>query len=133
MSCTLFGPSGLEMLGILLSLFIRENFYFSLQAHLSKLAKDSIEKNRSDDVKAVQIRAEQREQELNMVIEQLENRHGKRCSRRYKLKATKEKKREREMILARKKLLTPPSCTCCMACVLDIPGLDKQLQDLTIK
>ncbi len=88
-----------------MSLFIQGNF--SLQAHLSKLAKDSIEKNRSDDVKAVQIRAGQREQELNMVIEQLENRHGKRCSRRYKLKAAKEKKREREMILVRKKLLTP--------------------------
>ena len=48
-----------------------------LQAHFAKLAKESIEKNRSDDVKAVMARAENREQELNMMIDSMENKQGK--------------------------------------------------------
>ena len=41
-----------------------------------KLSKESVEKNRSDDLKAMTKRAEQRETELNAIIDNLETRHG---------------------------------------------------------
>ena len=47
---------------------------------MAKLAKESIEKNRSDDVKQVMRQAEKREQDLNFMIDQLEQRNSK-CSR----------------------------------------------------
>merc|ERR1711862_1090642 len=46
------------------------------EAHIAKLAKDSIERNRSDDLKLITQRAEQREEELNVLIDILESRHG---------------------------------------------------------
>ena len=50
---------------------------FIFQAHLAKLSRDSIEKNRSDDIKNVSKRAEHREAELNMLLDQLETKHSK--------------------------------------------------------
>jgi hypothetical protein len=47
-----------------------------LQVHLAKLAKESIEKNRSDDIKNVCKRAEHREAELNMLLDQLEAKYS---------------------------------------------------------
>ena len=41
-----------------------------------KLSKENVEKNRSDDLKAMTARAEQRETDLNTVIDSLETRHG---------------------------------------------------------
>ena len=48
----------------------------TLQAHLARLAKETIEKSRTDDVKNVQHRAEQREAELNAMLDRLETRHS---------------------------------------------------------
>ena len=42
------------------------------------MAKESVEKNRSDDLKAMMKRAEQREVELNIMIDTLEQRNGRR-------------------------------------------------------
>ena len=44
---------------------------------MAKLAKDTVEKNRSDDVKAMTRRAEQREAELNYMIDSLESKYSK--------------------------------------------------------
>ena len=51
-------------------------FLLSRQAHIAKLAKESIERNRSDDLKLITRRAEQREEELNILIDTLEAKHG---------------------------------------------------------
>ena len=48
------------------------------QAHVAKLAKESVERNRGEDVRVLSQRSEQREEELNLLIEQLENKHGTR-------------------------------------------------------
>ena len=45
------------------------------EAHLARMAKECIEKNRSDDLKAITKRAEQREAELNLMLDTLEARH----------------------------------------------------------
>lgn len=47
-----------------------------VKAHLAKLAKEMVEKNRTDSAKAMTKRAEQREAELNTLIDTLEARHG---------------------------------------------------------
>ena len=44
--------------------------------HLAKISKESIEKNRSDDVRMIQRRSDQREIELNDTINSMESRHG---------------------------------------------------------
>lgn len=46
------------------------------QAHMYKLSKETVERNRSDDLTAMTKRAEQRETELNAIIDSLESRHG---------------------------------------------------------
>ena len=51
-------------------------YLLSFQAHIAKLAKESIERNRSDDLKLITRRAEQREEELNILIDTLEAKHG---------------------------------------------------------
>ncbi len=48
---------------------------FLFQAHLAKLAKESIERNRSDDLKVLTKRAESREQELNIMLDNVESNH----------------------------------------------------------
>ena len=45
------------------------------QLHLAKLSKETIELTRGDDLKNILHRSEQREQQLNTMIETLENRH----------------------------------------------------------
>ena len=42
-----------------------------------KLAKETTEKNRTDDLKAITKRAEQRETELNGLVDNLEAKHSK--------------------------------------------------------
>lgn len=46
------------------------------EAHMSKMAKESIERGRTDEMKTMQFRAQQREEELNMIIEDMENKHA---------------------------------------------------------
>ena len=43
---------------------------------MAKLAKESIERNRSDDVKNIMKRAEQREAELNHLLDQVEAKYS---------------------------------------------------------
>ena len=45
------------------------------QLHLAKLAKETVELTRGDDLKNILHRSEQREQQLNSMIETLEARH----------------------------------------------------------
>ena len=47
------------------------------EAHMYKLAKDTIERNRTDDLKDMTQRAEKREAELNGVIDKMEAEHGR--------------------------------------------------------
>ncbi|KAL3873813.1 hypothetical protein ACJMK2_036898 [Sinanodonta woodiana] len=46
------------------------------ELHLAKLARDSIERGRSDDLKAMTQRSQQREEELNSFITDMEDRHS---------------------------------------------------------
>ncbi|KAI0237436.1 hypothetical protein LSAT2_012033 [Lamellibrachia satsuma] len=46
-----------------------------IQLHLAKLAKETVELTRGDDLKNILHRSEQREQQLNTMIETLESRH----------------------------------------------------------
>lgn len=47
-----------------------------LQLHLAKLAKESIERSRNEDLKAMTKRAQMREEELNSYIEDIGDKHG---------------------------------------------------------
>ncbi|CAD5123553.1 DgyrCDS11891 [Dimorphilus gyrociliatus] len=47
-------------------------------AHGAKLAKETIEKNRSDDLKSLSLQAQKREQELNVLLDTLETKSAKR-------------------------------------------------------
>lgn len=47
-----------------------------LQLHLAKLARNSIERGRSEDLKALTKRAEVREVELNNLLGEVETQHG---------------------------------------------------------
>ena len=47
------------------------------EAHMYKLAKDTVERNRTDDLKDMTQRAEKREAELNGVIDKMEVTHGR--------------------------------------------------------
>ena len=45
--------------------------------HLAKLARDSVERGRSEDLKAVGKRSQAREEELNSFITDMEEQHSK--------------------------------------------------------
>lgn len=47
-----------------------------LQLHLAKLAKESVERSRNEDLKAMTKRAQMREEELNSYIEDIGDKHG---------------------------------------------------------
>lgn len=47
-----------------------------LQLHLAKLAKESIERSRNEDLKAMTKRVQMREEELNSYIEDIGDKHG---------------------------------------------------------
>ena len=45
--------------------------------HLAKLARDSVERGRSEDLKALSKRSQAREEELNSFITDMEEQHSK--------------------------------------------------------
>lgn len=48
-----------------------------MQLHLAKLSKESVERGRNEDLKALTKRAQMREEELNSYIEDVGDQHGK--------------------------------------------------------
>lgn len=44
--------------------------------HGAKLAKETLERNRSDDLKSLSLQAERREQELNILLDKMESKNG---------------------------------------------------------
>lgn len=54
-----------------------DNNNLKLKLHLAKLARDSVERGRSEDLKAVTKRAQAREEELTGVITDMEDQHCK--------------------------------------------------------
>ena len=57
--------------------------HICFQLHLAKLARDSVERGRSDDLKALSKRSLAREDELNGVLADLEEQHSKKISSLY--------------------------------------------------
>jgi len=59
-----------------LSQVITTNNGFPPQLHLAKLARDSVERGRAEDLKALTRRAQTREEELTAVIADIEEQNG---------------------------------------------------------